>query len=90
MVLLLLCIHILTWYPVSSSTNCMENLIIKHYSSGLPSIHFFLLLSGYYNTLQRIKEIFIWRINECQWFAFVAIQNSGILLKKNVCPQESY
>jgi hypothetical protein len=42
----------------------------------------FLLLSGYSNTLQRIKVTFIQHIKACQWFAFVDVQNNGTLLKK--------
>lgn len=88
MVLLLRCIHILPWYPVNSSINCMEILIYKTLLLGASLHSFSLLLSGDCNILQRIKEAFIQRIDACQWLEFVDGQNNGILLKKKACPQE--
>lgn len=88
MVLLLRCIHILPWYPVNSSINCMEILIYKTLLLGASLHSFSLLLSGDCNILQRIKEAFIQHIDACQWLEFVDGQNNGILLKKKACPQE--
>lgn len=75
-------------YPVNSSINCMEILIYKTLLLRASLHSFFLLLSGDYNILQRIKEAFIQRINARQWLEFVDVQNNGILLKKKACPQE--
>lgn len=69
----------------------MEILIYKTVlrRASLRSFLLLLLLFGYYNILQRIKEAFTQSINACQWLGFVDVQNNGILLKKKkVCPRE--
>lgn len=67
----------------------MEILIYKTVLLRASLRSFLLLLFGYYNILQRIKEAFTQSINACQWLGFVDVQNNGILLKKKkVCPRE--